>query len=121
MPDVVQRLIHLVGIGRATAVAFARDGCVKLALGDLSLEGLEETKQIIQSKHPGATILLKQVDISDEDQVQSFHDEVVKTLGRIDFAANIAGYAHPANKIVSIDSRMYDLSYKVNQRGVGLQ
>jgi NAD(P)-dependent dehydrogenase (short-subunit alcohol dehydrogenase family) len=99
---------------------FARDGCLKLALGDLSIEGLEETKKIIQSKYPAADVTVTKVDISDEEDVQEFHDEAIRSFGRIDFAANVAGYAHAANKIVSIDSKMYDLSYRVNQRGVGL-
>lgn len=107
-----------VGIGRATSIAFARDGCVKLYLGDLSLDGLKETRSLIKSNHPDAEVEIAHVDISDEALVNSFYQSAAERFGRVDFAANIAGYAHNASPIATLDSKMYDLSYKVNQRGV---
>ncbi len=107
-----------VGIGRATAVAFARDGCLNIYLGDLSLAGLSETRDFIVSKYPRTNVIVSHVDISDETSVGKFYEGVVAAFGRIDFAANIAGYAHPANNIINISSQMYEASYNVNQRGV---
>jgi NAD(P)-dependent dehydrogenase (short-subunit alcohol dehydrogenase family) len=112
------RLTRATGIGRSTALSFARDGCVKLHLGDLNTNGLEETRKLIKVDYPNAVIHVARVDISDEQSVQDFYDGAITNFGRIDFAANVAGYAHAATEVTAIDETMYELSYKVNQRGV---
>jgi NAD(P)-dependent dehydrogenase (short-subunit alcohol dehydrogenase family) len=120
LPNAGQKAVtnYQSGIGRATAIAFARDGCFKLYLGDLSVDGLEVTRTMIKSSNPEAEVEIERVDISDEGLVIKFYESVVAKFGRIDFAANIAGYAHAASPIASLDSKMYDMSYNINQRGV---
>jgi NAD(P)-dependent dehydrogenase (short-subunit alcohol dehydrogenase family) len=66
---------------------------------------------VIKSNHPDAEVEIAHVDISDEALVNSIYQSATERFGRVDFAANIAGYA-------TLDSKMYDLSYKVNQHGV---
>lgn len=82
------------GIGRATAVAFATDGCTKIAICDRSADGLAQTKSIIDDK----TKTMKKVeveivpgDVSSEESVASMMETVVKKWARIDYAVNAAG------------------------------
>ena len=109
---------HVAGIGRATATLFARDGCTRLALGDLSLPGLEETRKIIQEAYPTATVEIVRLDVANEGSVEAFYAQVVEKFGRIDFAANVAGYGHPAKPSVELSEEDYNRSFDVNLKGV---
>lgn len=106
------------GIGRATAVAFARDGCRKLYLGDISLDGITGIQSALEEEYPDINVKIARLDIADEASVTTFYGDAVKAFGRIDFAANVAGYAHKANKTTLVDTDMYQTCYNVNQRGV---
>lgn len=110
-------ILTLLGIGRATALAFARDGCEKLLLGDPNITGLEETRSMILKDHPKALVEISRLDITKKDKVDAFYASCVVLFGRIDFAANIAGRVQPAQPIYSLTSRDFDLVYDVNQRG----
>lgn len=105
------------GIGRATACAFALHGCQNLFLGDLNIEGLEETKKIILAENE-VQVHISRLDIADEAMVASFHDKCVKIFGKIDYVANVAGYAHPASECHALAEKQFDLSYNVNMKGV---
>lgn len=87
-------------------------------LGDLSLDGLEETHNLIRQQFPEAHVVTCMVDVSDEELVEEFHLIAVEKFGRIDFAANVAGYSHPATRSVDIDSREFDNCMAVNLTGV---
>lgn len=106
------------GIGRATALAFARNGCRKLCLGDLSKEGLDETSRIITESYPDATVVTCKVDVSQEKDVHEYHALAVQTFGRIDFAANVAGYGHSPIVSTELDMNEYDKCMNVNLTGV---
>ncbi|OCK80953.1 short chain dehydrogenase [Lepidopterella palustris CBS 459.81] len=108
------------GIGRATACLFARDGCTRLFLGDLSMDGLEETRRIILKKHPEARVEISHVDISDEELVTNFYNQCISIFGRIDYAANVAGYVHPPGPAHTIPESEYDKCYNINLRGTFL-
>lgn len=113
------RLTNVIGIGRATALTFARDGCVRLMLGDDDFEKLKETKSLISSTYPGARVEIASLDISDEAGVDNFFAQAVKLYGRIDFAANVASIVpspSPTHKLTGAD---FDRVFKFNQRGVG--
>jgi len=111
--------LTLAGIGRAAAVAFARDGCTQLVLGDINITGLEETRRSIKEAHHNAVVEIIHLDVTDEASVERFHAEAVSKFGRIDFAVNSVGYGHPATPIHNFPEKDWDLSYRVNQRGVG--
>jgi 3-oxoacyl-[acyl-carrier protein] reductase len=74
------------GIGRAIALALARNGA-RIAVNDIS-EG-EESCAAIRAAGGDATFF--HADISDAQQVQEMVDGVVKTLGPIDILVNNAG------------------------------
>lgn len=107
------------GIGRATAVAFAVEGCKNIALGDVNTNGLEETCSMIQKLWPDIVVEGYQVDVADETSVEDFHRKVQSKFNRIDSAVNSAGYGHPPTSIDKLIEKEWNLSYSVNQKGVG--
>ena len=76
------------GIGRATAVLFAREGA-RLVLADLQEAQLEETLALI--KKEGGEAAIKRVDVSIEQEVKDLIDLGLQTYGQIDILCNNAG------------------------------
>jgi meso-butanediol dehydrogenase/(S,S)-butanediol dehydrogenase/diacetyl reductase len=87
------------GIGKATAVLFARQGA-RLVLADINADGLKEVAELIAEA--GATAMIKKTDVSDEDEVRTFIALALKSHSRIDILCNIAGVAE---EIVSLDQQ----------------
>ena len=79
------------GIGRASALAFAREGA-KVVVADIQREGGEETVRLIRATTAATdSALFVPVDISESAQVESVVATTVATWGRLDFAHNNAG------------------------------
>src|SRR6266446_2797862 len=78
------------GIGRASALAFAREGA-KTVVADVLVEGGEETVRII--KEAGGDALLVKTDVSKAAEVETLIQKIVETYGRLDYAHNNAGIA----------------------------
>ena len=76
------------GIGRATSLAFAREGA-KVVVADVSPEGGLETVEMIKAGGGEATFVA--ADVSDELQVVAMIDASLDAFGRIDCAFNNAG------------------------------
>jgi meso-butanediol dehydrogenase/(S,S)-butanediol dehydrogenase/diacetyl reductase len=85
------------GIGRATAVLFARQGA-RLVLADIDEDGLRKVTNLIAGG--GATAVLKKTNVADEDEVKTLIALAVKSFSQIDIVCNIAGVAE---EIVSLD------------------
>jgi meso-butanediol dehydrogenase/(S,S)-butanediol dehydrogenase/diacetyl reductase len=85
------------GIGRATAVLFARQGA-RLVLADIDEDGLRKVTNLIAEG--GATSVLKKTNVADEDEVKTLIALAVKSFSQIDIVCNIAGVAE---EIVSLD------------------
>jgi len=79
------------GIGRATAIAFARSGIQRLALTDRNLDAVDAVSKEIRSQYPCVEILTYKVDVTDTGAVEGSVLEAVKKFGRIDVAVNVAG------------------------------
>nr|MBI1229423.1 SDR family oxidoreductase [Cytophagales bacterium] len=103
------------GIGRAIAERVAAEGG-KVALWDVKEELLDLRKREFSAK--GIPVLVKRVDISDEDQVKEAFEEVVKAFGKIDVMVNSAGIVGPTQtKITEYTTEAFDTIYRVNLRG----
>ncbi|WP_369199451.1 glucose 1-dehydrogenase [Streptomyces sp. PU-14G] len=76
------------GIGRATALSFARAGA-HVALVDLAASGLEETARLVTDG--GGQALAVTCDVTREEDVQAAVDSTVERFGRLDVAFNNAG------------------------------
>src|SRR6478672_5333842 len=79
------------GIGRAAAVAFAREGARVVVAGRRAAEG-EDTVRMISSV--GGDGLFVPTDVSQESQVKSLVGRTLEHFGRLDFAFNNAGIEH---------------------------
>ncbi len=88
------------GIGRATALAFGREGA-KVVVVDVNLENAEKTAEILRNEIPtqsalrggNDTVLALKVDISNREDVENMLKKTVETFGRLDCAVNCAGIA----------------------------
>ena len=76
------------GIGRATAVAFAREGA-DTVVSDVDVEGGDETVRMIKNSGGEATFIKADVSLSAE--VEALVQKTVETYGRLDCAFNNAG------------------------------
>ena len=76
------------GIGRATALEFAKQGAC-LVLAARSRENLERTAE--KCRRSGANVLVAPTDVSRENEVQSLAELAVELFGRIDVWINDAG------------------------------
>ena len=76
------------GIGRATALALARQGC-RVALAARKMDALEKLRDEIQAM--GAEALPVQTDVTQAEQVKTMVDAVVQRWGEIDILVSCAG------------------------------
>lgn len=107
------------GIGRATALLYSAEGCKRIVIADLNTNDLLSTKKQIESAHPGTKVKAITVDVRNQDEVQGMVDEAVRTFGRIDYCANVAGIIRFGDtSILSVDD--FEEVYQVNLRGVFL-
>jgi NAD(P)-dependent dehydrogenase (short-subunit alcohol dehydrogenase family) len=78
------------GIGRATALTFAREGA-KLVIADMNEEGGQQTVHLITEK--GGEAIFVKTAVSKAVEVQALISKAVETYGRLDCAHNNAGIA----------------------------
>ncbi|PVY76089.1 short-subunit dehydrogenase [Cupriavidus alkaliphilus] len=80
------------GIGRALALALAREGC-QLALSDRNEAGLAQTAAQAMAAAPHARITQHSVDVADRAAVYAWAAAAAETHGRINLIFNNAGVA----------------------------
>jgi NAD(P)-dependent dehydrogenase (short-subunit alcohol dehydrogenase family) len=105
------------GIGRASALAFAREGA-KVAVADVSVEGGEETVSLV--KKAGGDALFVKADVSKASEVEALVARVVQTYGRLDCAFNNAGIEGAAGTIPDYPEDAWDKVININLKGVWL-
>src|SRR2546429_7274909 len=76
------------GIGRAAALAFAREGA-SVVVADVSEQGNQETARMIEES--GGRTLAVRCDVTRVEDVKAALDKAVEAFGRLDFAFNNAG------------------------------
>src|SRR5215218_7524783 len=76
------------GIGRATALAFARAGA-SVTVADISEQGSRETARLIEEQ--GGRALAVRCDVTRAADVKAALDKTAEAFGRLDFAFNNAG------------------------------
>ncbi|QNB06714.1 glucose 1-dehydrogenase [Herbaspirillum frisingense] len=104
----------LTGIGRATALAFARHGARLVVSGRREAEGraLESELQAL-----GAEAAFMQADVRVDDEVGSLIDQAVARFGRIDVAVNNAGTEGRPGLIVDQTADSYAATFDTNVLG----
>lgn len=103
------------GIGRATAIAFAKRGA-RVVVADV-VEN-EETVNLIQ-KDGGEAIFVK-CDVSRPADVARLVDTTISTYGRLDFAFNNAGIEGSQALTHECSEENWDKTISVNLKGVWL-
>ncbi|MFB3818577.1 MAG: SDR family NAD(P)-dependent oxidoreductase [Candidatus Methylomirabilales bacterium] len=104
------------GIGRATAVALARQGA-DVAVCDVKQEGVDETCDAVRQL--GRRSLGFVASVTEADQVQRMVDAVAAAWGRVDILVNNAGITQPV-KIGDTSPEDWDRIIDVNMKGVFL-
>jgi NAD(P)-dependent dehydrogenase (short-subunit alcohol dehydrogenase family) len=105
------------GFGRLAAERFAEEGA-KLALQDISPDGLAETTEGVRSR--GGEVAMLAGDVSDEAHAKALVDLAVKSFGRLDIALNNAGIGASMAALPEITADTFDRIMAVNARGVFL-
>ncbi len=106
------------GIGRATALTFAREGA-KLMIADMNEEGGQQTAHMITENRGEAAFI--QVDVSDATQVEAMISKTVETYGRLDCAHNNAGIgARPRVPLHEYPEANWHQVININLTGVWL-
>ena len=105
------------GIGRATALAFARGGASVAVVGRTQ-EELEESVQLIEQE--GGRGVAIACDVGKSDEVRAAVERTVEALGRLDIAFNNAGVEQPTKPLAELTEDDWDLILDVNLRGVFL-
>jgi NAD(P)-dependent dehydrogenase (short-subunit alcohol dehydrogenase family) len=104
------------GIGRATAVLFAKSGA-KVVIGDVDSAG-EETVETI--KRDGGEAVFVKTDVRDETDVKKLIAKAVKTYGGLNCAFNNAGVLPPTVALVEMEESTFDQTLAVDLKGVFL-
>ena len=105
------------GIGRASALAFAREGA-KVVVADVDVAGGEETVKLIRQGDGEA--LFFRTDVTTADQVSSLVKKTVAHYGRLDCAHNNAGVLGVPAALAECTEEAWDRIVNVNLRSVWL-
>jgi NAD(P)-dependent dehydrogenase (short-subunit alcohol dehydrogenase family) len=103
------------GIGRATALAFAREGA-RLMVGDLDLAAAEATARLIAAEGGEAHAL--SCDVSRPESAEALVRDAVARLGRLDFAVNNAGIEASQEGTARLPTDAWERTIGVNLSGV---
>src|ERR1700736_1731950 len=105
------------GIGRATALALAREGA-QVVIGNRNVQRGEETVSMIRDA--GGTATFKRTDVLVAAEIEALVDHAVKTYGALDLAFNNAGVEGAAAPLIEQTEANYDEVMGVNVKGVWL-
>jgi NAD(P)-dependent dehydrogenase (short-subunit alcohol dehydrogenase family) len=105
------------GIGRGTALVFAREKA-RMVIADILVdEGLETVRLV---KEAGGEAIFVKCDVSRAAEVKVLVDKVVETYGRLDCAFNNAGVEGTMSTTADCTEDNWDRIISVNLRGVWL-
>lgn len=103
------------GIGRATAVAFAKEGA-DVAIVYLSEHSdADETRKLVETQ--GRHCLLIAIDIGQEELCEQAVADTVEMFGRIDILINNAAEQHPQPSIEKITAEQLERTFRTNVLG----
>ncbi len=101
------------GIGRATAIAFAREGAA-VAINYLPSEEPDAQEVIALLEKEGIPVLAMPGDLSDESFCVRLVTEAQAKLGGLDILACVAGKQHAVEKIADVTTEQLEQTYRVN-------
>src|SRR5467141_1446699 len=105
----------LTGIGRATAVAFAREGARVVVSGRREQEGKKLEKEL---RELGAEVEFVKTDVRHDDDIRALVDKTVARFGRLDIAVNNAGTEGLRGPVTEQTAETYANTFDTNVLGV---
>jgi len=103
------------GIGRATALAFARGGA-RVVVADI--DGDAGNEVVEAARNAGGEAFFVQCDVTRENDVEGLVNATLQAYGRMDFAFNNAGIEVEQAKLADGDEAVFDRIMDVNVKGV---
>jgi NAD(P)-dependent dehydrogenase (short-subunit alcohol dehydrogenase family) len=104
----------LTGIGRATALAFAREGAQVVVSGRRDEEGQKVATEI---RNQGAKAEFIRADVRNEEEVRNLIDKTVERYGRLDVAVNTAGTEGAPGPVTEQTAESYAATFDTNVLG----
>ena len=104
------------GIGRATAIAFAREGAKVVIAARRVNEGEATVKQIVEA---GGESIFVQTDVTQAKEVQALVDRTLEQYGRLDAAFNNAG-SGKGIRLIDLTEEEWEQEIAVNLKSVWL-
>lgn len=101
------------GIGRAAAIAFAREGA-DVVIAYLPEEESDAQEVLAHIKEAGQKGTGVQIDISTEDNCKVLVEKAVEALGSIDILVNNAGKQIAVENLEDITTEQFDKTFKTN-------
>jgi NAD(P)-dependent dehydrogenase (short-subunit alcohol dehydrogenase family) len=105
----------LTGIGRATAIAFAKEGARLVVAGRREDAGRQLAAEL---RALGAETEFVRADVRREDDVRDLVDRTVARFGRLDVAVNNAGTEGERGRITEQTAESYAATFETNVLGV---
>jgi NAD(P)-dependent dehydrogenase (short-subunit alcohol dehydrogenase family) len=105
------------GIGRATALAFAREGA-SVVVADVDEQANTETARLVEAD--GGRVIAVRCDVTQGADVQAALAQTIDTFGRLDVAFNNAGVEQPTKPAADITEQEWDRILAINVRGMFL-
>ena len=102
------------GIGRATALIFARERA-NVVCADVNEKGAKETAAEVNSK--GSQALALKVDVAKRGEVDDMVARAIAAFGKVQFLFNSAGAAIRRAKFLEIDDALMDKTFALNVNG----
>ena len=103
------------GIGKATAMAFAKHGA-KVVVADINQQDGEAV--VTEITQAGGIAMFVPCDVTNEQQVMSLVDATVEAYGKLDIAFNNAGIEIEQSKLADGEESVFDKIMDVNVKGV---
>lgn len=105
------------GIGRATAMAFARERA-KVVVSDILAKGGEEAVRMIREAGGESTFI--KADVSQQSEVEALLLKVIEMYRRLDFAFNNVGIGQPPSLTADCSKETWDSIINTNLNSVWL-
>lgn len=102
------------GLGRSTAVIFAREGA-RVVVSDVNEAAGQETVKLVEAE--GSEAIFVKADVTKRADVRNFIQKGIERFGQIHFLFNSAGSALKRCTFLEADDALWDLSFDLNVKG----
>ena len=104
------------GIGRAVAIAYAKEGAHVVVNYLNEHSDAEETKALVEAE--GVRCLLLPADVSEEENCKELVQKPIDEFGKLDILVNNAAVQYPTERIEDITAEQWDKTFRTNIHSV---